>query len=134
DPCGEVVVAHLVGPRLPRLPRLVGLREDDHADGLARAHREVDGAPDLLVGLACVDTELEVELDRLVELRLGEVLDELQGVVGRVGLRAVDDLRQIGVPLPLPTHVSLASCPTVTLGAPAAPTRPSRPWTARCLR
>ena len=54
------------------LARLVALGEDGDALVAAGAVREHQGAAELLVGVADVEAEAEVRLDRLVELRAVE--------------------------------------------------------------
>ena len=61
---------------------LVALGEDDHADRLAGAVRQDDGAAHHLVGVARVDAEADVGLDRRVELDRGGLLQEGHGRIG----------------------------------------------------
>jgi hypothetical protein len=73
--------------------------EHGHADGLARASRQGDRAPDHLVGLAGVDTEAGGQLDALVELGLGVVFDEVEGFGWAVDLLAVEGAQGVCVAL-----------------------------------
>ena len=66
---GEVGGADDVGAGLLGLAGLVALGEDGDADVAAGAVREHERAAELLVGVADVEPEAEVHLDRLVELR-----------------------------------------------------------------
>ena len=63
--------------------------------GLAGAVGQRDGAADVLVGLARVDAQAEVDLDGLVELGGRELLGQGDGLEGGVELGAVD-LRRAG--------------------------------------
>ena len=74
------------------LVRLGAAGEHRHANRAARAVRQVADAADHLVGVARVDAEVHRDLDGLVELRLGPLLDQLHRLVDRVELRAVDAL------------------------------------------
>ena len=65
----EVGRADDVGAGLLGLLRLLALGEDGDAQLLAGAVREHQRAAQLLVGVADVQAEAEVRLDRLVELR-----------------------------------------------------------------
>ena len=88
----EIGRADDVGAGVLRLARLLALREDSDAHVLADAVREHDRPAQLLVGVAHVETEAEVHLDRLVELRGGRVLEEPHRRERRVRLLAVDRL------------------------------------------
>src|SRR5262249_22511434 len=65
-----------------------------HRDALRapRAVRQGDDAANHLVGMTRIDAEIHRDLDRLVELRLGALLHELDRLVDRIGLRGVDAL------------------------------------------
>ena len=52
---------------------LVAGREDSYADGLAGTCGQHDGTTNHLVRLLCIDTELDRDVDRLVELGGGEL-------------------------------------------------------------
>ena len=67
DLLDEVLAADLVGAGAERLLALVALGEHRDADDLARAVRQHDRAADHLVGVAGVDAQAEVRLDRRVE-------------------------------------------------------------------
>ena len=74
---------------------LLGLgaaREHGDARRAARAVRQIAHAAHHLVGVLGIDAEVHRDLDRLVELRLGALLDELHRLLDRVGLVAVDAL------------------------------------------
>ena len=64
--------------------------EHGDAQGLAGAVRQVDRAAHHLVGVTRIDAQVERQLDRLVELRLGVVLDQLHRLGQRVQLVAID--------------------------------------------
>ena len=66
---GEVVGADDVRAGLLGLAGLVALGEDGDAHVAAGAVRQHQRAAQLLVGVADVEPEVEVHLDRLVELR-----------------------------------------------------------------
>ena len=79
----EVVEADDVGAGVLRGLRLVALREHGDAHFLPGAGGQHDRAAHRLVRLLRVDAEVDGDVDRLVELRDGGVLDELQRVVDR---------------------------------------------------
>ena len=56
---------------------LVALGEDGDPDALAGAVRQADDAADVLVGVARVDTQVDGDLHRLVELRGGPLFHQL---------------------------------------------------------
>ena len=64
DLLDQVLAADLVGAGAERLLGLLALGEDGDPDDLARAVRQDDRAADHLVGVARVDAEPEVGLDR----------------------------------------------------------------------
>ena len=67
DLLDQVLRADLVGAGAERLLGLLALGEDRDADLLAGAVGQDDRAADHLVGVARVDPEAEVDLDRGVE-------------------------------------------------------------------
>ena len=71
---------------------LVALGEDQHAGGLTGAVGQDDGAADLLVSVAGVDTQLHMQLDGLVELGLGGLGDELEGFLRLVLSLLINEL------------------------------------------
>ena len=71
DALGEIGRADDVGAGLLGLARLVALGEDGDARLAAGAVREHHRPAQLLVGVAHVQAEVQVHLDRLVELRAG---------------------------------------------------------------
>ena len=85
----QVLTADVVGARLARLAFLFALGEDQHANRLASAVRQHDGAAHVLIGLARIDPEPHGHLDRLVELRLRGLDRQANRLVERVPLRAI---------------------------------------------
>src|SRR5207248_3826669 len=102
----EVGAADDVGAGLLRLARLVALGEDGDPDVSAGAVREHERPAELLVGMADVEAEPEVHLDRLVELDAVEALQDADRLDRRVRLLAVD--RPPGLPVPLAVLCHLA--------------------------
>ena len=82
DLLDQVLAADLVGAGAQRLLGLLALGEDGDPDDLARAVRQDDRAADHLVGVAGVDAEAQVRLDRRVEVDGGRLLDELGRLAG----------------------------------------------------
>src|SRR5581483_6843335 len=109
DLLGEVDGADDVRPGLFRLTGLVALGEDGHANVLARAVREHEGAAELLVGMADVQAEPEMHLDRLVELRRGGLLQLPDRLGRRVGALAVDLPARLDVALAARAHRSTST-------------------------
>ena len=70
------------------------LGDDRDLLGFAEAVRQAHGAAHLLVGLLGVHAQADVQLDGLVELGGGALLDHRHGVVQRVQLGAVEVLDQ----------------------------------------
>ena len=89
---------------LLRLARLVALGEDGDPDFLAAPVREHEGAAQLLVGVADVETEAEVQLDRLVELRRAHRLEQADGLDRRVELLAVEAGAGVAIALAVLCH------------------------------
>ena len=75
----------------------VALGEDGDLDVFADPVGERDRASELLVGVADVEAGADVDLDRLVELRRGELGHERQRLGGRVLAFAVDLPELLGV-------------------------------------
>ena len=73
---GEVVGADEVGTGVAGLLGGFAGCEDGDAHVLAGAGRQGDGAADHLVGLAWIDAEANGDLDGLVELGRGHLLDD----------------------------------------------------------
>ena len=65
-------------------------REHGDLERATGAVRQVADAAHHLVGVLRVDAEVHGDLDGLVELRLGALLDQLHGVIDVVGFRRVD--------------------------------------------
>ena len=89
---------------------LVALGEDGDLDVLAEAVGQRDRAAQLLVGVAHVQPGAHVHLDRLVELRALELLDERDGLGGLVLALAVDLARgPRGSCLPCAAHATTST-------------------------
>ena len=69
----------MVGARVPGGLGGVAAREDRDADLLARSVRELDDSADRGVALGELLAEMEIDVDRLVELGAGVRLDEPDG-------------------------------------------------------
>src|SRR4029077_11954037 len=69
---------------------LLALGEDGHRDVLAEAMGQRQRAAQLFLGVADVEAEQEVQLDRLVEVRAGRLLDQRDGFGRRVGAVALN--------------------------------------------
>ena len=82
DLLDQVLAADLVGAGAQRLLGLLALGEHGDPDDLAGAVRQDDRAADHLVGVAGVDAEAEVRLDRRVELDVRRLACERDGLVG----------------------------------------------------
>ena len=108
---GEIGGADDVGACLLSLARLLALGEHGDPDVLARPVGEHERPAELLVGVADVEAEVEVHLDRLVELRGGRVLQEPDGLERRVRVLAVDLLARLVVALPVLRHYLATSTP-----------------------
>src|SRR5581483_12250400 len=124
DPLREVGGADDVGACLLRLARLVALGEDGDPHVLAGAVREHQRPAELLVGMADVQTEPEVHLDGLVELRAGELLQHPHRLRGRVGRLTVDPAARLDVALPTRRHYRSTSTPMLR----AVPAMISAAW------
>ena len=95
DLLNQIHIADEVSAGLTGGVGLVALGEDQHAGGLTGAVGQDDGAADLLVSVAGVDAELDVDLDGLVELGGGGLHDERKGVGDFILHGAVDLLRAV---------------------------------------
>src|SRR5579871_6605031 len=111
DPLREIGGTDDVGAGLLRLARLVALGEDGDAHLLAAAVREHERAAQLLVGVADVEPEAEVHLDRLVELRAVHLLEELHALGRRVELLALEERAGAAVTLAVRGHQPSTSTP-----------------------
>ena len=99
DPGGQVVAADEVGAGLLGLLRLLALGE--HGDGhrLAQAVGQEQRAAQLLVGVADVDAEAHVHLDRLVELRVSSDFSRRTASSGAYSFSRSTCWRAVGVRL-----------------------------------
>src|SRR3954451_10828041 len=79
-----------VRPGLLRLARLVAVGEDRHAGVAAGAVREHQRAAQLLLGVAHVQPQVEVRLDRLIELRRLGALQQPDRLGRRIEAFAID--------------------------------------------
>src|ERR1700733_4264356 len=104
DPFGQVIAADDVGAGAFGLGNLRALREDDDLDVLADAVGQRDRAAQLLVGVAHVQPGAHVDLDRLVELCVGEAAHERDGLGRLVPALAVDLAEVLGVALAVRAH------------------------------
>ena len=77
DLLDQVLAADLVGPGAERLLGLLALGEDRHPHDLAGAVREDHRAAHHLVGVARIDAEPKVDLDRGIERDRRGLLGEL---------------------------------------------------------
>ena len=91
----ELHAADIVSAGCLGLVDLGVLGEDKDLAGLAGAVGQDDGAADLLVSVAGVDAELDVDLDGLVELGGSGLHDERKGVGDFILHGAVDLLRAV---------------------------------------
>jgi hypothetical protein len=69
---------------------LLALGEDGDGDVFAEPVRQRQGAAQLLIGVANVDPEQDVELDGLVEFGAGGLFDQGDRLRRRVGAVAID--------------------------------------------
>src|SRR4051812_25228732 len=111
DARGEVLGAYEVGAGLLGLARLVALGEDGDRHGLAEAVRERDRAAQLLVRVADVQPGADVHLDGLVVLGALGLLEQPDGLAGRVELLAVDLRAGLEVTLAVLGHQATTSTP-----------------------
>ena len=80
----ELHAAGIVGACSHDLVNALGLAENKDANALAGSVGENDGATDLLVRVTAVNTELDVQLDGLVELCLAGGAYKTEGFLGIV--------------------------------------------------
>src|SRR5919106_1006354 len=104
DPRRQVRRSDDVGACFLGLAGLLALGEDGHAYGLADPVRKHDRPAKLLVGVPHVQSQAEVGLDGLVELRAVGVLEEPNGLERRVCPLAVDRLERGAVALAVLAH------------------------------
>src|SRR4029079_19683385 len=105
----QVVPPALVGAGPEGLLGLLALGEDGDPDDLAGPVRKDHRATDHLVGMAWVDPESQVRLDRCVEGDVGRLLGELDRLERRVDLLVVDEPRRFVVLLAVSWHVRILS-------------------------
>jgi hypothetical protein len=91
DLLDQVLGADHVGPRIPSFLVLLALGEDGHPHRLADAVGQHDGAPHHLVGVLGIDPEPQGHVHRLVELGVGQLLEDAERLLDRVALLAVVD-------------------------------------------
>ena len=111
DPLGEISRADDVGACVLRLLRLLALGEDGDRRFLAGSVREHERAAKLLVGVADVQPEAEVHLDGLVELRRLHLLEQPDGLGGRVLVLAVEERLRVPVVLAVGHYKMSVSTP-----------------------
>jgi hypothetical protein len=110
DPLRQVLGAHVVGAGFLRLLDLLALGEDEDAQGSAGAVRQHQGAAHHLIGVTGVHPETQGDFHRLVELRLGGLLDQLHRLPQLVGA-VLDALGGGVVVLSVLAHVLLPVSP-----------------------
>jgi hypothetical protein len=99
DTLGEVVGADEVGARLGGLSGGIALGEDRDRDVLAEALRQSERPAQLLLRVADIDAEADMQLDRLVELGAGRLFDQMDRLRGWIRLRAIDLLVGLSISL-----------------------------------
>ena len=90
DFLGEIVATDEIGAGRLRVAGLLALGEDRDGDVLAEPVGQCQGAAQLLLGVADVDPEQHVQLDRLVEVGACGLLDQRDGLGRRVGMVTLD--------------------------------------------
>ena len=80
----QLLSADVIRTRLLGDAGIVALGKDQHADGLTGTMGQHDGAADLLVGVAGIDAQADGDLQGLVELRLGGLQRQRDGLFGLV--------------------------------------------------
>src|SRR3981081_974093 len=88
--------APAAGPGRPRLVGLGAAREHTDPHTAAGPVRQLHHATHHLIRVTRIDTEIHRDLDGLIELRLGAVLDHLHRVVDRIELLAIDAFADLG--------------------------------------
>src|SRR4029079_2308951 len=78
---------------------MLAIGEDRDGDVLAEAAGQREGSAQLLLGVADVDAEPRVQLDRLLELRVAGLLDQRARLGRRVLAAGLDLLAQLRVSL-----------------------------------
>jgi hypothetical protein len=94
----QILRADHVGTRRARFVGLGATGEHAHAHAAAGAVGQADHAAHHLVGVAGIDAEIHCDLDRLVEFRLGPILDHLHRLFERIKVFAINALACFGRP------------------------------------
>jgi hypothetical protein len=89
----------VVGTGLLGLPGRVSLGEHHHGHVLAQTVRKRDGAAQLLVGVPHVESRAHMQLHRLVELLVRQLLQQGHGLGRRVLALAIDLLARVQIDL-----------------------------------
>ena len=87
----QVLGPHQVGAGLAGLALLLALGEHRHPHRLADAVRQHDGSAHHLVGMLGIDPEPQRHVHRLVELGVGQLLEDAEGLLDGVRLLAVEE-------------------------------------------
>src|SRR4051812_13269815 len=111
DPLGEIGGADDVCAGLLGLLRLVALGEDGDLRVLAGSVRKHQRPAELLVRVADVQSQPEVDLDRLVELRRRHLLDDADSLRGRVLVLALEERLRVPVVLAVRHQSTSVSTP-----------------------
>jgi len=110
DALDDLVAADLVGTSLLRLALLLARGDHEHAPCLAaQAVGKNDRPSHHLVGMLRIDPQAHRDLDRLVELRKGALLDQCQRFLQRVRWLRLDHVTGLGVLLSDSSHRKLLS-------------------------
>src|SRR4030095_14218333 len=94
DPRAQASAAGHVRASLLGLADLVALGERHHPAGLTGASRQRHRGPDHLIRVARVHARADVDLDRLVELRERQLLEQVDRLLGLVQLLTIDLLKR----------------------------------------
>jgi hypothetical protein len=132
DGLEELLSAHHVGAGSLGLIGLGAAGEHRHTNRTAGAVRQVTDATDHLVGVTGIDAEVHGDLDGLVELRLGAILDQLHRILDRVELGGFDALAGCANAL---TFISCHHALLMPLPCPSSARSPrSWPWRIQWYR
>ncbi len=104
DLAGLDLLGEILGPDDVRAGRLglfrpVAASKDGHPHRLSGAVGQHHRAPQVLIGLARIEIEVHRNFDRLVELRRGAFLDQLERVRERVRHRRINSFIGLSQPL-----------------------------------